>query len=362
MFDWIPLQYYSNIYYLFMMIMVIAVCLYTSTTAIGDSKNIQFLRSLRAPTLLFVIFYMGFRPISGQYFGDMSTYARIFNGYAAEMPIGTKKDLLFHSFTYLSAQIMSVQAYFFVCVLLYVLPLWFAVNKWFKNLSFYAFLLLIVSFSFWAYGTNGIRNGIATSLFLFAISREKWISRLLILFLAINFHKSMYLPSAMYMLVHLYNKPKLFLSFWILCIPLSLLGGSFFQTIFASLFEDDRVSYLTEGNINNDNFSSTGFRWDFLIYSASAVYAGYYYIFKKGFSNKFYNILYSTYLLTNAFWVLVIKANFSNRFAYLSWFMMALVIVFPLLKLNIMPYQNRVLAYIFLIYFSFTFYMNFIVA
>lgn len=32
------------------------------------------------------------------------------------------------------------------------------------------------------------------------------------------------------------------------------------------------------------------------------------------------------------FWVLVIRANFSDRFAYLSWFMYALVMMYPLLE------------------------------
>ena len=118
-----------------------------------------------------------------------------------------------------------------------------------------------------------------------------------------------------------------------LCIPISLAAGGFWENFFGSLgFQDDRLSYLTEGNVNDDDFSSTGFRWDFLLYSATAVYAGWYFIIKKGFEDKIYFWLFNTYVFANAFWILVIRANFSNRFAYLSWFMMALVIIYPLLK------------------------------
>lgn len=362
MFDWIPLEYYTNIYYLTMLLMVSALCVHTYVTNIGSRENVTFLQGSGIVTIVFIILYMGLRPISGRYFGDMGTYARIFENYAAGNPITSLKDPLFHSFTYLSAQIMNVHAYFVVCCMLYVVPLWFAVKRWFGNGSFYAFLLLVVSFSFWAYGTNGIRNGIAGSLFILAISRNKWLWKIILFIIAVNFHKTMLLPTVAYLLAYFYTKPKMYVYFWLACIPVSLLAGGVFQSIFASFMEDDRTGYLTDGNVNDDNFSNTGFRVDFLLYSASAVAMGYYTIFKKKYQDRTYHILFSVYLIANAFWILVIRANFSNRFAYLSWFMMALVIVYPMLKHYLMPAQNKVLAYIILAFFMFTFFMNFILA
>ena len=46
-------------------------------------------------------------------------------------------------------------------------------------------------------------------------------------------------------------------------------------------------------------------------------------------TDPFYARLVNTYLLTNALWILVIHASFSNRFAYLSWFMMPWVLLYP---------------------------------
>ena len=46
-------------------------------------------------------------------------------------------------------------------------------------------------------------------------------------------------------------------------------------------------------------------------------------------SDPFYARLVNTYLLANAVWVLAIHASFSNRFAYLSWFMMPWVLLYP---------------------------------
>lgn len=59
---------------------------------------------------------------------------------------------------------------------------------------------------------------------------------------------------------------------------------------------------------------------------------GWYYIYRKKFNDRFYTLIYNSYLLTNIFWILVIRANFSDRFAYLSWFLIPFLLVYPLLK------------------------------
>jgi hypothetical protein len=219
-------------------------------------------------------------------------------------------------------------------------------------------MFLITAFSFWAYGTNGIRNGIAGSFFLLGISREKRLWQLVWIILAIGFHKSLILPVGAFVLANFYNNPKKLIYLWLGCIPLSLVAGGFFETFFATLgFEDDRVSYLTEV-ADASQFENTGFRWDFLVYSATAVFAGWFYIFKRNYKDKVYFWLYNTYILTNAFWILVIRANYSNRFAYLSWFMISLVIVYPLLKQYIVSKQYKKIGIILFGYFSFTFIMN----
>lgn len=171
----------------------------------------------------------------------------------------------------------------------------------------------------------------------------------------------MIIPILAFLIASFFPNPKYFIFFWLLSIPISLVFGSSLQSLFATMFEDDRSSYLTQ-EASNSVFSSTGFRWDFLIYSASAIFAGWYYIFKRGYSDKTYNIIYCTYLFANAFWIMIIKANFSNRFAYLSWFLMAIVIIYPLLKKYIMDNQYKKIGLIALAYYAFTFFMNFILS
>lgn len=356
MFDFIPLEYYTSYYYYFLLIVVLVVFFRSKVKVISDSRNLKDIQSLGVVLLLITLSYMGLRPISGYYFGDMSTYAndflRLQQGY-----INTSTDKGFIFFTQLSAQVMSVQMYFLVCAILYVLPLWAACKKWFKDYSFYAFLAVITSFSFWSYGTNGIRNGIATSIFLYALSREKIVFKILLVFIAMSFHNSIIIPAVALILTYFYANPKKYFYGWLLCIPLSLVSGGFWEGLFAGLMADERVSYLTGANERGE-FSSTGFRWDFLLYSASAVYAAFFFIFKKNFTDQRYNQLVCIYLAANGFWILVIRANFSNRFAYLSWFMMWIVIVYPFLTKIQIKKQHQVLGLVLLAYFGFTFLMN----
>jgi len=360
--DFIPLKFYTAIYFYFLLIVVFLSYMRSRSIAVNAKKSINANQSLSFILLIVTILYMGFRPISGRYFGDMGTYATSFKNYQKGEVNMFKEDVVFDFFMEVCSKIMSVQFFFVTCTLLYVLPLWFTCKKWFKEYAYYAFLALLISFSFWTYGTNGIRNGIATSFFLYALSKEKLPYKIALVLLAVGIHKSMVIPAAAFGLTYLYKNPKTYFYAWLLCIPLSLVSGGFWESLFAGFMSDKRSVYLTAGNVNNDAFSSTGFRWDFVLYSAAAVYCAYFFIFKKHFSDERYNRLVSVYLTANAFWILVIRANFSNRFAYLSWFFMAIIIVYPFLTKIQVKNQHKVLGIVLVAYFGFTFLMNVILA
>jgi len=358
MIDFIPIASYSPLYNYILLIVVLLTFFHTQVLQVNSQENVSFIRVAGFFVLIFVLVYMGLRPINGVFL-DMMTYNRRFERFErfGALVLDNPTDYFFDIFTLICSRIMTAQMYFFTCAALYVVPLWIASKKWFGNYFYYAFLLLVSSFTFWNFGTNGIRNGIASSLFILALSRDKRIWQIVWIIVAINFHKSMLLPAAGFALANIYNQPKHYLWFWLICIPLSLTFGTVFQGLFAGFMAEERSSYLTD-EVSSSSFSSVGFRWDFLVYSATAVYAGWVYIFKKDFKDQYYNILFSTYLLSNAFWILVIRANFSNRFAYLSWFMMAIIIIYPLLKKEFLIQQHRVIGFVVLFYFLFTFVMN----
>ena len=85
---------------------------------------------------------------------------------------------------------------------------------------------------------------------------------------------------------------------------------------------------------------------------------GYYVVIKRGISDKVYLILLNTYTISNAFWVMIIRANFSNRFAYLSWFMLPIVLAYPLFKFDIWgDSQGKRASQIMLAHVGFTWFM-----
>ena len=221
---------------------------------------------------------------------------------------------------------------------------------------------MLGAFSFYAYGTNGLRNGLACSITLFIIafmscSNKNLPIALIFVFLAINIHRTTLLPlTSLFASVYVIKSFKWAYIFWLLSILISLVAGGAMTTMFAGLGFDDRLSYLTDYDIGM--FSHTGFRWDFLLYSMMPIVLGYYVVIKRGIQDRTYTILLNTYTLANAFWVMVIRANYSNRFAYLSWFMYPIVLAYPLLRLDVWgDMQGKRLKQIMLAHIGFTWFM-----
>lgn len=341
-----------------MLVVVLFTFLHTLVVPINDSLNLKYIRTAGLSLLLFVLLYIGLRPIHGVFI-DMTTYAQIFENFQGSLKFSSEYDFLFYFAMFGASKVITVETFFFLCAVLYVVPMYFACRKWFGQYYFYAFLMLIISFSFWAYGTNGIRNGIATSIFVFAISRGKIFSQWIWVAISIGMHKSMLLPAFGYFISYYYNSPKLYLKFWLFSIPLSLFAGTIIGPVLTILgFGDDRMSmYLTD-----DEFGSTynrGFRWDFLLYSATGVLLGWYLIFKKNFRDETYLRIFNMYLFANGFWILIIRASFSNRFAYLSWFILGVLIIYPFLKdHHLFKFQHSKIGVVILVYFLFTFILN----
>ncbi|MDY8136294.1 EpsG family protein [Aquimarina sp. 2201CG5-10] len=359
MIDFVPLEYYYPLYINGALAIVLFTMIHTWILEMNDSRNISYIKAIGLFILVFLIIYIGLRPVSGKYFIDMRTYARHFEHYLYGGDVIVDKDVIFHMFMKFCATFLSVNGFFLLCAFIYIYPMYRVSKVLFKDYWFYSFFMLVISFSFWTYGVNGIRNGMATSLFLMALSYpNKKVMQILFCVLAALFHKTLLLPIGAYILTFFYNAPKTFLIGWLVAIPMSIALGGFWESLFASMgFADDRLGgYLTGGETQG----RSGFRYDFLIYSAFAVFAGWYFIFKKQFEDKLYFQIFNVYVMANAFWILVIRANFSNRFAYLSWFLMAVVIVYPFLKQRFFKNQHILLGRVVFLYFAFTYFMYFI--
>jgi hypothetical protein len=179
---------------------------------------------------------------------------------------------------------------------------------------------------FISYLDNTLRAGMAIALVMLAFSylRESRMKAGFIAVLAAGIHTSV---------AYYYPKPKVYFAFWFLSIAASLAGGHFFAELFSGLVDDKRMEdYLMQDEAVAALRYNVGFRWDFILYSLLPLVVGWYFIVKKHFRDKMYVTLYSAYIIANIFWILVIRAPFSDRFAYLSWFMIPFLYGIPLLQ------------------------------
>ena len=284
---------------------------------------------------LFCILFIGWREWKADEFVDSIRYGYSYLYNYQTLDPSDIKDLSFGIFSYLCYALgIHVDLYFVLCTCLYILPLLLVVKRIDDTRKTFFFLMIIASMSFFDYGVNIVRNGIASSFLLLSFVYSKRLAVALpITILAIGFHKSLLLPALIFIAVNYYNKPKLFLCFWLLSIPASFVISSIFQEYILQFnFISDRMGQYAEGAADNDLFSRTGFRWDFLIYGAIPIVIGYYYTLRRKLEDNLYTLLLSTYTLTNAIWVIINEIQYSNRFAYLSWFLMPILILYPIVK------------------------------
>jgi len=308
--------------------------------------------------------WIGFRPMSTA-FGDSVFYSHSYHLMQQNLlnNIGDSSDWLWDLFASTCSRVMDVSYFFTLVAIGYFGFTLLSCKILVGNNVFAGYLFMLGSISIFSYSTNGIRNGFACSIVLvaialIAISKKNLVFSVLLALISVNIHKSTLLPLVC-LLVSLFvvKSFKWSYTFWILSILISLIAGGPLTSFFAGLGFDDRLSYLS--SMDTEKFSRTGFRWDFLLYSMMPIILGYYTVIKRGIYDHAYLILLNTYTLSNAFWIMVIRANYSNRFAYLSWFMYPIVLAYPLLKLDIWgQYQGKNASKIMLAHIGFTWAMQ----
>ena len=312
---------------------------------------------------------IGDRPLSGIYFGDTINYA---NAYGLVKPeeirveIG-KSEWLFQYITAICARYVDVSVYFTLIMFMYMFFALGGIKRLFNNNTYGALLFYTGAFSFFSYATNGIRNGWACAAIILALSfvatdKKNYFLYALFCIIGISIHKSTALPILCSLVALFIRSPKPLIPFWFFSIILSVVAHGPIESFFTGLGFDDRLSgYLqSAGNYVEQGFKG-GFRPDFLLYSFMPIWLGIVVNSKIGYQNRTYNFLLSTYILSNSFWVMMMNAAYSNRFAYLSWFLYPIVIAYPCLKMNVWgKRQGYVAGTILMAHTAFTLFMHFI--
>ncbi len=333
MIRFVPVTFYSEVFDIAVLLLVVMIALqcYSSTIFTPLTRSVNSVTGVVVALLL--ILYMGLRPVSTVYFGDSVNYANSFYDLQAgvsTLASGGSEWAFDRAMRWFAAH-SNINMFFLFCAAVYVGALWWALVRIFGSDYLVPFVVALGMFTFWSYGVNGIRNGMASSLVILALSFRRHLPvAVAVALVAVGVHRSMLLTAFAAVAALAVRSPRVWFWVWVSSIGVSLVSGNTFSDLFASsgLVDDYRFSgYIATAA--GDIFSRTGFRWDFLLFSAIPVAVGSWFIFRRGYADRFYIWLFDIYLLTNAFWILVIRANFSNRFAQISWFVMPLVLIYP---------------------------------
>ncbi len=370
--DFLSPWYFSTAYHILFLILSWITVLYS----IGSSQQ-KILRTESSPMqgmalllTLAIAFFIGLRR-SNAIFGDMGMYRHTYeNVLAGYSPMSLHTEWLWDNFMYFCKSIGFNSTEFFLIVdIVYFFGMFISALLLMRKNLWIAMMFFFTAFSTYSFGTNGIRNGMSSSIELVAITlltmgKTKHVPAFILMFIAFSIHRSTILPSAAAIAsLYFIKDTKTAIRFWIASIGISLVAGPLVEQFFAALGFDDRMSNYASSNREEgsmEQFNRTGFRWDFLLYSAAPVAMIWYVTRYRKFTDKAYIFIANIYLLCNAFWVMVIRSAFSNRFAYLSWFIYPIVMAYPLLRMNIWKDQDRKTALIFFLYSGFTFFMFFI--
>lgn len=371
--DFVEPWYYATVYYIIFLIISWMTVLYYIGSNGQKILKLEGSNPMQGVAILFtliLVFFIGLRPISGKHFGDMGMYSHMYlniiNDY---VPVSFSKEWFWENLAvFCKKSGLNVNEYFLIISFGYFVSMLICSFILMRKNLWIASLFFFISFSCYAYGTNGIRNGLACSFALVAICllAEGGLRRPLafaLMFLGIGIHRSVMLPCAAAIVSTYFIKDtKWTIRFWIASIAISLVAGPMVESFFSALGFDDRmVDYTSLGQSEQSmsQFSSTGFRWDFLLYSVFPVIMTWYVTRHRNFNDKVFNVFANTYIFCNAFWIMVIRSSYSNRFAYLSWFLYPVVIAYPLLRMNLWKDQDRRTALIFFLYSGFTLFMFF---
>lgn len=326
-----------DFYFILMLVLTLMECIKLMSVREIEYKKNNTLSITGLLLTLFLIFFLGLRPESGKVFTDMTMYIWSYkNNFTSSDPFF---NFLSHFFNDLGVSptgwILFIETVYIGCTYL-------AVTKLFKSYQYVALLFLYTSFSFLSFGTNGLRNGMAASIMLLSFSymitrKPKDIIMGIVLGIAsVCTHKAMLLPFGCSLLsLFVIKRFRTAIIIYMISIVISLTLGAAISEIvsaLAVLSEDEKMyGYMNPSETFQDR---VGFRWDFLLYSVTPIILGYFAEQKEDKLNKRYIYLLNTYILANSFWVIVIRAYQSNRFAYLSWFIYGLVLSYPLIKDN----------------------------
>lgn len=363
MIDFIPAKFYSLIYLFVVTVLTIPISIKYLT--VGNSIERYSRQNVFGTGVLalLMIFFIGLRPQS-YYFVDMMNYIQTYEMMEwtpFNFNIETDNIIFDNLFSFWCSARLGITSFFFLIALIYFGCAFLGIKRLFPQSVLPAYLVFLAAFSTFSYATNGIKAGAAASIFIWAIShRDKLKICIPLMLISYGFHHSMQLPIAAFVLTQFFKNPKYYYYAWIFCFIMSLLHVDLFSNLFANLTDEQGAGYLIGDGSGSDG-TKGGFRIDFILYSAVPIFFGYRMEIKKRIPvSMFYRDLIHLYICINGIWMLCMYAEFTNRIAYLSWFLYPIVIIYPFIHENLGHNKYKVFGKTILYHLAFTLFMSLI--
>lgn len=347
-------------FYLFIVTIATIAC-------VSEYKSVDSLRhkkSLVPPLLLliFMIFFIGLRPIDLEFIDmfDMSFIMDLRKGQDFAFDWNADNLIYDNLYNYWCSKDYSKEYFFLIFSTIYFSGIFIATRKMFRLNTLLVFLIYLGAFSTFSFGTNGIKAGTAASLFLVAVAyRRKLYIAVPFMLLSLGVHHSMTLPIGAFIIAYFFKDRRYYLAFWFICLFLSAFHVTYFQELLSGYTDEQGASYLEI--VDPDNARSngvTGFRPDFILYSAMPIFLGYYFFIKKELWSSTFDFIWCIYVLCNGVWLLCTYASFTNRIAYLSWFIYPFVLAYPFVNFAWSDRQEMYLRMCVYLHLGFTIFMN----
>lgn len=360
----IPAAYYQTIYLIIVTLMTLAVySQYQSRNGLKEFKHTTT-DVIGGALVVFMILFIGFRPVSSRYFGDMVNYASwysvFYEGESFHFDRGAENLLFDNLFAWWGSENLGYTSFFVFIAAIYFGAAYLGIRKLFPNHRLTTYLVFLAAFSTFSYATNGIKAGAAASLFIWAMGyRDNLKICIPLILISWGFHHSMVMVVAGFVLTLFVKNPKYYFAGWVFCFLMAAAHITTFQHFFSGFTTEHGASYLlTEGG---NEGTKGGFRIDFILYSAMPVLVGWFAVFKKRMRlSRLYKDLLNLYLCLNGIWMLCMYANFTNRIAYLSWFLYPIVLIYPFLQEQWGKVRYKTFGLVMLGHLGFTLFMNLI--
>ena len=315
---------------------------------------------------IFMVLFIGFRPESGVFIDMMNYIAHYHALYEGNVFVFDKEaeNLLFDNyFAWVGSQNLGMTFFFVSIAAIYFICTYIACKRMFPRDTLIAYLVFLAAFSTFPYGTNGVKAGAAGAIFLMAMSyRENLKVCIPLVLVSWGFQHSMIMPIVAFILTLICKNSKVYFAGWCFCLLIAIAHITFFQELFAGILSesgDSGVVYLDSED--KEWGGKTGFRIDFVIYSVMPIIVGWWAVYKKKMQlSKIYTCLLNLYMTLNGTWLLCMYANFTNRIAYLSWFLYPIVLIYPYINENWGVSRYKALSIVTLAHLGFTLFMVFI--